>query len=146
MVGVRLVQASYHRRSLALNSKLGFDVRELLITMQGSCARVDVAGRTVRVGTEQDVGACDALRTRAHGHDRTGEVRYSVEQRIALVVEQDGQMTGYATSVGFFGPAVGASNDDLKALIGSAPSFPGPGFLMPARSGELLPSDISEGA
>jgi hypothetical protein len=30
-VGVRLVQASNHRRSLALHSKLGFDVRELLL-------------------------------------------------------------------------------------------------------------------
>jgi hypothetical protein len=42
------------------------------------------------------------------------------------------------TSVGFFGHAVGESNDDLQALIGSAPSFPGQGFLLPARNGELL--------
>jgi GNAT superfamily N-acetyltransferase len=103
MVGVRLVQASYHRRSLALYSMLGFDVRELLVTMQGSCAPVDLAGRTVRVGSEQDVAACDALCTRAHGHDRTGELRYAVKQGTALVVEQDGQLTGYATSVGFSG-------------------------------------------
>lgn len=47
-------------------------------------------------------------------------------------------MTGYATSVGFFGHAVGESNDDLKQLIGSAPSISGPGFLLPARNGELL--------
>jgi hypothetical protein len=33
---------------------------------------------------------------------------------------------------------VGESNGDLKALIGSAPSFPGPGFLLPGRNGELL--------
>jgi hypothetical protein len=100
MVGVRLMQASYHRRSLALYSKLGFDVRELLVTMQGRCPPVEVPGRTVRVGTEQDVAAYDALCARAHGHDRTAEVRYSVEQGSTLVVEQHGQLTGYATSVG----------------------------------------------
>jgi hypothetical protein len=38
MVGVRLVRATYHRRSMAQYSKLGFDVRELLVTRQGSCA------------------------------------------------------------------------------------------------------------
>jgi Acetyltransferase (GNAT) family len=36
MVGIRLVQATFHRRSLALYSKLGFDVRELLVTMHGN--------------------------------------------------------------------------------------------------------------
>lgn len=65
-------------------------------------------------------------------------MRYSVEQGTALVVELHGQLTGYATSVGFFGHALGESNDDLKALVGSAPSFPGPGFLLPARNSELL--------
>ena len=138
MVGIRLVQTTYNRRSLALYSKLGFDVRELLVTMQGSCAPVELPGRTVRAGTEDDVAACDALCAQVHGHDRTAEVRYSVEQGTALVVEREGRLTGYATSVGFFGHAVGESNDDLKALIGSAPAFPGPGFLLPARNGELL--------
>ena len=27
---------------------------------------------------------------------------------------------------------------DLKALIGAAPEFPGPGFLLPARNAEVL--------
>jgi GNAT superfamily N-acetyltransferase len=71
-VGVRLVQASYHRRSLALYSKLGFDVRELLVTMQGSWAPVDVPGRTVRVGTEQDVSA---LRRTVHPRPRSRQNR-----------------------------------------------------------------------
>jgi GNAT superfamily N-acetyltransferase len=138
VVGVRLVQATYHRRSLALYSKLGFDARELLVALQGDCAPVDVAGRTVRVGTKDDVADCDALCTRVHGHDRTAEVRHSVAQDSALVVEQNGRLTGYATSIGFFGHAVGESNDDLKALIGSAPAISGPGFLLPARNAELL--------
>ena len=40
--------------------------------------------------------------------------------------------------VGFFGHTVGESNEELKALIGAAPSFPGPGFLLPTRNGEVL--------
>ena len=30
------------------------------------------------------------------------------------------------------------SNQDLKALIGAATDFPGPGFLLPTRNSELL--------
>ena len=40
--------------------------------------------------------------------------------------------------IGFFGHAVGETNDDLKALIGAANGFEGPGFLLPTRNGELL--------
>jgi hypothetical protein len=33
---------------------------------------------------------------------------------------------------------VGETNDDLKALIAAAPSFLGPGLLLPSRNGELF--------
>jgi hypothetical protein len=54
------------------------------------------------------------------------------------VVEREGRITGYTTLVGFFGHTVGESNDDLKALIGAAKEFPGPGFLLPTRNSELM--------
>jgi hypothetical protein len=54
------------------------------------------------------------------------------------LVEHSGRITGYATLIGFFGHAVGESNEDLKALIGAAPAFLGPGFMVPTRNGELL--------
>ena len=53
-------------------------------------------------------------------------------------MEHDGRITGYATLVGFFGHAVGESNEDLKALIGAATAFPGPGFLLPTRNSDVL--------
>jgi hypothetical protein len=56
----------------------------------------------------------------------------------ATVVERDGRIGGYATDIGFFGHAVSVNTEDLKALIGAAPAFSGPGFLMPSRNGELL--------
>ena len=40
--------------------------------------------------------------------------------------------------IGFFGHAVAESDEDLKALIGAAADFPGPGFLLPTRNADLL--------
>ena len=59
--GVRLVQAAYHSRSLCLYTKLAFEVRELLVTMQGPPLGTPVAGRPVRRAVEADVEACGAL-------------------------------------------------------------------------------------
>ena len=56
----------------------------------------------------------------------------------ATVVERLGRITGYATAIAFFGHAVGESNDDIRALIGAAPAFLGPGILVPTRNGELF--------
>jgi hypothetical protein len=85
-----------------------------------------------------DLPECNRLCFRVHGHDRAGELADAVTQGTALVVERSGRITGYSTSVGFVGHTVGESNDDIKALIGAAESFIGPGFLVPTRNGELL--------
>src|SRR5215470_4620134 len=42
--GVRLLQATYHNRSLSLYTRLGFVAREPLSTMQGSPLAVQIAG------------------------------------------------------------------------------------------------------
>jgi hypothetical protein len=136
--GVRLVQAAYHNRSLSLYTKLGFDAREPLATMQGPAIRLEVPGYAVRAATERDLDACNRVCLRVHGHERGQEVIDAIRQGTATVVEHDGRITGYATLIGFFGHAVGESNEDLKALIGAAPSFLGPGFLLPTRNGELF--------
>ena len=136
--GVRLVQSAYHNRSLSLYTKLGFHAREPLSTMQGRPLGLTVAGYAVRDATEADVEACNAVCARVHGHDREGELRDAVRQGTATVVEHEGRITGYATSVAFFGHGVGESNADLRALIGAAPAFGGPGFLLPTRNAELF--------
>jgi len=136
--GVRLVQSAYHNRSLSLYTKLGFDSREPLSTMQGRPLGLTVAGYAVRAATEADIEACNAVCTRVHGHDRGGELRDAVRQGTATVVEHAGRITGYATSIAFFGHAVGESNAELRALIGAAPAFGGSGFLLPTRNAELF--------
>jgi len=136
--GVRLVQAAYHNRSLSLYTKLGFDTREPLSTLQGPALNLKIANRVVRQANEMDLDACNLLCFKVHGHDRGPEMHEATRQGTASVVEYDGRTTGYASMIGFFGHAVGESNEDLKALIGAAPEFPGPGFMLPTRNGELL--------
>jgi predicted N-acetyltransferase YhbS len=136
--GIRLVQAGYHNRSLALYLKLGFDAREQLACVQGAAVGKTVGGHSVRPATVSDLSECNRLCFRVHGHDRSGELADAVTQGTALVVERSGRVTAYTTSVGFIGHTVGETNDDIKALIGAAESFIGPGFLVPTRNSELL--------
>jgi GNAT superfamily N-acetyltransferase len=136
--GVRLVQAAFHNRSLALYTKLGFDVREPLACMQGAALAVKLPGRSVRPAIDADIDACNRVCCRVHGHDRGGELLDAIRQRTATVVEYENRITGYATIVGFFGHAVGESNADLQALIGDAKAIAGPGFLLPSRNAELF--------
>jgi predicted N-acetyltransferase YhbS len=143
--GVRLIQAGFHTRSLSLYAKLGYDVREHLACMQGNALGISVEGHVVRPATEADINKCNQLCRQVHGHDRSGELKDAVAQGSATVVEHDGRITGYATVVGFFGHAVGETNKDLKALIGAAKEFAGPGFLLPTRNGELFRWCLSNG-
>jgi hypothetical protein len=136
--GTRLVQAAYHNRSLSLYTKLGFEAREPLSTMQGLPIGIQISGYRVRPATTGDLNACNKVCLRVHGHDRGGELADAIEQGTAIVVEHEGRITGYTTGVAFFGHSVGETNEELKALIGSASAFPGPGFLLPARNGELF--------
>jgi predicted N-acetyltransferase YhbS len=138
IASVRLVQAAYHARSLSLYTKLGFVVREPLAVLQGPALSLPVDGFEVRPGTEADIDAASELCRRVHGHDRAPELRDAVRQGTATVVEQEGRLTGYATGIGFFGHAVGETADDLKALIGAAGGYDGPGFLIPMRNTEVF--------
>ncbi len=99
--GVRLVQATFHTRSLALYASLGFEVRELLCCMQGQSLQHDMPECTVRPATALDVDACCALAVRVHGFDRRLELTDALGQGTAVVVERGGKITGYASSLAF---------------------------------------------
>jgi predicted N-acetyltransferase YhbS len=136
--GVRLVQAAYHNRSLALYTKLGFDTREPLSIIQGAALGIEIHGHKVRPARKADLEACNKLCLKIHGHERGNELLFAIRQETATVVEHGGRITGYATEVGFLGHAVAESDEDMKALIGAARSFSGPGFLLPTRNSDLL--------
>jgi predicted N-acetyltransferase YhbS len=136
--GVRLVQAAYHNRSLSLYAKLGFVVREPLACMQGLPIQKTSLGYHVRSAQPSDLGACNDLCVRVHGHDRAGELNDAIQQGTAMVAESEGRIKAYASSIAFFGHAVGESNQDLQGLIAAATEFQGPGILVPTRNAGLF--------
>ena len=136
--GVRLVQAAHNTCSLALYTKLGFDVREPLADLQGQPLGLTIPGRIVRPATEADLAVCNQLCYRIHGHDRASELKGAVRRGTAMLVECDGRVSGYASEVGIFGHAVGENNEDLKALIGAAPADAEFGFYVPMCNADLF--------
>ncbi|MCG3147646.1 MAG: hypothetical protein PCFJNLEI_01086 [Verrucomicrobiae bacterium] len=136
--GIRLVQAAFHNRSLSLYTKLGYAVREPLACITGPVLNQQLPGCEVRPAVAADLVAGNQLCARIHGHDRGGELADAINQQKASVVFRHGRLTGYATTIGFFGHAVGETNDDLKALIAAAPAIAGSGFLLPTRNTELF--------
>jgi GNAT superfamily N-acetyltransferase len=136
--GVRLLQSAYHTRSFSLYTKLGYEVREPLMCLQGPSLNFDFPGHAVRAAKDSDLEKCNRLCRQVHGHDRGGDLLDAIKGGTATVVEREGRLTGYATLIGFFGHAVGEATSDVQALIGAAKEFAGPGFLLPARNSELL--------
>jgi GNAT superfamily N-acetyltransferase len=138
LAGIRLVQAAYHNRSLALYTKLGFDVQEPLSVIQGAALNIHFPGYHVREGNEADLDSCNQLCYKIHGHDRNPELPGAMKTGTFSVVEYNGMITGYTTQVGFLGHTIAATNTGLKALIGASAHFSGPGFLLPSRNAEVL--------
>lgn len=144
-VGVRLVQTAYHYRSLSLYAKLGFAVREPLSVLQGSPPTASLPGRGVRPACEDDIAACGEVCRRVHGHERDSELRDAVLAGTARVVEGPEGISGYATGFGYGWHAVANTNEDLIALLSSAPGFMGLGVLVPSRNSELLRWCLEQG-
>ena len=144
----RLLQASYHSRSLALYATLGFEVREPISNMQGKPIQEAIPGRSVRAATESDTESCNTICKTVHGHDRNGELQDSIKQGSAKVVLHENKITGYSCGLTFFNHSVGLTNDDLKALISSSTnddSYGGPGILIPSRNTHLFRWCLSNG-
>jgi predicted N-acetyltransferase YhbS len=143
--GVRLVQTAYHYRSLALYLKLSFVVREPLSVLQGRPPTLSAPGRSVRPAREEDIPACGELCVKVHGHDRSSELHDAIAAGTAVVVERPERVSGYGTGFGYGWHAVGETNEDLFALLGSADSFLGLGILVPSRNAELLSWCLARG-
>jgi GNAT superfamily N-acetyltransferase len=143
--GVRLLQATFHSRSLSLYTKLGFDVRELILVMHGPALQQTIDGCSVRPATHGDLDAANNVCERVHGHNRSGELTESIDRGTAMVVERYGAITGYASGFGYPAHAVGESNVDLKALISAVTEIPTPGILVPARNSELFRWCLAKG-
>jgi GNAT superfamily N-acetyltransferase len=144
-VGTRLLQAAYHNRSLGLYTKLGFDVQEAVVTLQGPSVGEQVPGFSVRTASEDDLEEMSRVCRVVHGHDRSGEVGDAIRQGSASVVVHDGAIVGYTTGIAYFGHSVATSNHGLAALIAAASEFGGPGFLLPVSNGEVFRWALARG-
>ncbi len=143
--GTRLLQAAYHNRSLGLYTKLGFDVQEAVVTLQGPPVGERVSGFSVRTASERDLEEMSTVCRAVHGHDRSGEVVDAIRQDSAAVVVHHGAIVGYTTGIAYFGHSVATSNHALAALIAAAPEFGGPGFLLPVSNGEVFRWALAQG-
>jgi ribosomal protein S18 acetylase RimI-like enzyme len=136
--GIRLVAAAYNNRALCLYTTLGFQARVPRSVLQGPAVAESLPGYEVRPAVEGEIAACNAMCHRVHGFGRGVELREAIAAQTARIVKHLGRITGYATGVAFAAHAVAETNQDLKALIGAAPAFPGPGFLLPTRNREVF--------
>jgi hypothetical protein len=127
-----------------LYATLGFDVREPLSRMQGQIHQRHVPGCFVRPGQPADADACNALSRAVHGFDRARVLSEAIKRSTAIIVEREGRITGYASSLAF-GHATSETNLDLQALIASAGSLASPGILVPSRNTDLLRWCIANG-
>jgi ribosomal protein S18 acetylase RimI-like enzyme len=139
---VRLVQSPSHVRSFVLYTKCGFTLREPLFLMQGnpiSGSSLSRPAHDVRAAQVGDIPECNQLCMSVHGFSREMELRQAIEQGIAsLSIDNQGNIAGYAAGIGFFSHAVAKTNEDLKALVSSAPAIIGHGLFVPARNADLI--------
>lgn len=136
--GVRLVQAAYHMRSLALYTKLGFASREELAVMDGIPVDPSLDRYTVTAATQDDVPICNELCVSVHGVHRDGELRGAIAVGNAFVAQQGGAIRAYTTGLGYFGHTVGQTNEAICALLAQAPRMPSLGVLLPVRNYPLF--------
>jgi len=95
--------------------------------------------------TAADIAACNLICRQVHGFDRDAELRDALDQKTASVVEHLGRIAGYTTGIAFFAHTVADTNNGLMALIGAAPEFGGPGFLLPTRNHEVFDGCLRAG-
>jgi ribosomal protein S18 acetylase RimI-like enzyme len=143
--GTRLVQAAFNMRSLSLYTKLGFEVREPLVCIQGTTPKKQVPGYFVRKANDGDAERCNELCRRVHGHTRAGDVLDALQEGSLRVCEREGKLTGYTTSIGFIGHSVGETNGDIIALVSTAEKIELAGMLVPMRNTEIFQWCLANG-
>lgn len=149
--GIRLVQDTFNRSSLALYASLGFRVREPMAVLGGRPRSGPAEGVEVRPLVEDDIESCEQLCLAVHAFDRTNEVRDALQLPVThpFVAVRDRRIRAYATTLTFFpaAHAVAATEEDLRGLILGALAAHGDpaSFLLPIRHDALFRSCLNEG-
>lgn len=148
---VRLVQDAFNTCSMSLYASLGFDAKEPLALVRGTPReRLTASGATVRPLTGQDLKPCAALCQRAHGFDRTGELRESMGHFRSMLLERNGRVVAYASAPTFWimNHAVAQTDEDLFDLLLGAGAAAGEeplSMLIPIRRAGLFRWCLAQG-
>lgn len=147
--GIRLVQETFNAVSMSLYASLGFDVKELLVVVEGVPRAAPLGDVEVRPLSPGDVDACAAVCERVHGITRSSEVFFALDRFRPLVARRKGRVTGYATMLGHWsvGHAVAETERDLAALLCGPEEEPGRAvsFLLPTRHAGLFRWCLEQG-
>jgi predicted N-acetyltransferase YhbS len=148
--GVRLVQDAFNSASMSLYASLGFEVREPLVLIEGDVAGPTIDNFEVRVMTENDLDACEALCRTAHGFGRTNELRHTPPFLPSFVALRNGKIVAYASAPHFWAVnhAVAESVADMTALLTGISNISNGqplSLLLPTRQAELFRWCLSNG-
>jgi GNAT superfamily N-acetyltransferase len=140
--GIRLVQDTFNEVSMSLYASLGLEVKEPLVVLEGIPRGAPPPDALVRALLPDDLDACAAVCGRVHGITRSSEIRLALERLRPLVVERQGRVTGYATTLDHWaaGHAVAETEVDLTALIcgGAGETGRAVSLLLPIRQAGLF--------
>ncbi len=147
--GVRLVQDAFNTASLSLYASLGFEVREPLAVLTGRPLSRGPTERQVREMGDADLDECARLCRQVHGLERTRELRDALRGFAPFVLERDGRIAAYATTLSVWQVAhgVGETEADLCALIaGVGRRLAEPlAFPLPTREAAIFRWCLAEG-
>ena len=141
---VRLIQAAYNLQSFSLYHKLGFEVKELLVNLQGRPSANETIADPVRDYVPADLDACDALHRDVLGIGRRNDIEFFANFAPPVIVERDGQIVAYLTRFPGEDTYVthGVARDEAAlrdAIIGTANAVTGQlRMVFPARQAEAL--------
>lgn len=138
---VRLVQDSFNVVSMSLYTSLGFDVKEPLALLKGRVKGQPTRGSEARPMVEGDIAACAALCRRAHGFDRSNELRDALPHFTPHVLLREGRLVAYCSAPGFWplNHGVAETPEDLQDLLSGASAAVGElALLLPIRQSDLF--------
>jgi len=136
-LGIRLVQDAFNTKSMSLYASLGFDVVEPLALMAGKPTGEIPKYVEVRPMQNEDLSQCEELCKKAHGFERTNELRDAIAAFKPFVAIRDGRITAYSSTVSFWplNHGVAETEGDMHALLlGASAQIEEPlAFLLPTR-------------
>lgn len=140
--GIRLVQAAYNSASMSLYTRLGFDIVDPLVIVEGKPANVRRRETVVRQMEEGDLEACGEIGRSVTGFTRKRELASFLGAFPSVVAERDARIVGYMSAPGSWhlNHSVAETDSDLEDLIAGAGELTGEPvrFLLPTRRSDLF--------